>query len=42
MIVQTTPPGQQQEEQQEEEEGGGPLAPLTEPFQDLFGGGGGQ
>jgi hypothetical protein len=42
MIAQTTPPGQQQEEQQEEEEGGGPLAPLTEPFQDLFGGGGGQ
>ncbi|MDP8903304.1 MAG: hypothetical protein M3M86_06010 [Thermoproteota archaeon] len=42
IIAQTTPPGQQQEEQQqEEEEGGGPLAPLTEPFQDLFGGGGG-
>ncbi|MDQ3887723.1 MAG: hypothetical protein M3251_00460 [Thermoproteota archaeon] len=43
LIAQTTPPGQQQEQQQqEEEEGGGPLAPLTEPFQDLFGGGGGQ
>jgi hypothetical protein len=42
IIAQTTPPGQQQEEQQQEEEGGGPLAPLTEPFQDLFGGGGGQ
>jgi hypothetical protein len=39
MIAQTTPPGQQQE-QQEEEGDGGPLAPLTEPFQDLFGGGG--
>jgi hypothetical protein len=40
-IAQTTPPGQQQE--QEEEGGdGGPLAPLTEPFQDLFGGGEGQ
>jgi hypothetical protein len=40
-IAQTTPPGQQQQEQQEEEDGeGGPLAPLTEPFQDLFGGGG--
>jgi hypothetical protein len=39
MIVQTTPPGQQQQQQQEEEDGG-PLAPLTEPFQDLFGGGG--
>jgi hypothetical protein len=38
MIVQTTPPGQQQEEEEEEE--GGPLAPLTEPLQDLFGGGG--
>jgi hypothetical protein len=36
-IAQTTPPGQQQ--QQEEEEDGGPLAPLTEPFEDLFGGG---
>jgi hypothetical protein len=35
-IVQTTPPGQQQ---QEEEEEGGPLSALTEPFQDLFGGG---
>ena len=43
IIAQTTPPGQQQEQQQqEEEEGGRPLAPLTEPFQDLFGGGGGQ
>ena len=44
MIAQTTPPGQQQEQQQQQEEegGGGPLAPLTEPFQDLFGGGGGQ
>nr|MDQ3851947.1 hypothetical protein [Thermoproteota archaeon] len=41
MIAQTTPPGQQQEQQQQEEEDGGPLAPLTEPFQDLFGGGGG-
>jgi hypothetical protein len=40
IIAQTTPPGQQQEQQQQEEEGGGPLAPLTEPFQDLFGGGG--
>jgi hypothetical protein len=38
-IAQTTPPGQQQQQQQEEEEGG-PLAPLTEPFEDLFGGGG--
>ena len=37
-IVQTTPPGQPAE--QEEEADGGPLAPLTEPFQDLFGGGG--
>jgi hypothetical protein len=42
-IAQTTPPGQQQEQQEEEEGGdGGPLAPLTEPFQDLFGGGEGQ
>jgi hypothetical protein len=41
MIAQTTPPGQQQEQQQQQEEEGGPLAPLTEPFQDLFGGGGG-
>jgi hypothetical protein len=37
-IVQTTPPGQQQEQQEGGD--GGPLAPLTEPFQDLFGGGG--
>jgi hypothetical protein len=37
-IVQTTSPEQQQQQQQEED--GGPLAPLTEPFQDLFGGGG--
>src|SRR5215217_1118259 len=36
MIAQTTPAGQQQ---QEEEGGGGPLSGLTEPFQDLFGGG---
>ena len=42
-IAQTTPPGQQQEQQEEEGGDGGPLAPLTEPFQDLFGGGeGGQ
>jgi hypothetical protein len=41
-IAQTTPPGQQQEQQEEEEGDGGPLAPLTEPFQDLFGGGEGQ
>ena len=41
MIAQTTPPGQQQEQQQEEEEeDGGPLSGITEPFQDLFGGGG--
>jgi hypothetical protein len=41
MIVQTTPPGQQQQQQQQQQqEDGGPLAPLTEPFQDLFGGGG--
>jgi hypothetical protein len=40
-IAQTTPPGQQQEQQEEEGGDGGPLAPLTEPFQDLFGGGGG-
>ncbi|MDQ3961141.1 MAG: hypothetical protein M3230_01505, partial [Thermoproteota archaeon] len=39
-IAQTTSPEQQQQQQQEED--GGPLAPLTEPFQDLFGGGGGQ
>jgi hypothetical protein len=39
MIAQTTSPEQQQEQQEED---GGPLAPLTEPFQDLFGGGGGQ
>jgi hypothetical protein len=39
MIAQTTPPGQEQQQQEEEEGGdGGPLAPLTEPFQDLFGG----
>jgi hypothetical protein len=37
MIAQTTPPGQQQ--QQEEEEDGGPLGAITEPLQDLFGGG---
>src|SRR5215216_4715331 len=36
MIAQTTPAGQQQ---QQEEGGGGPLSGLTEPFQDLFGGG---
>jgi hypothetical protein len=40
MIAQTTSPEQQQQEQQQQEDGG-PLAPLTEPFQDLFGGGGG-
>jgi hypothetical protein len=40
-IAQTTSPEQQQQQQQQEEEEGGPLAPLTEPFQDLFGGGGG-
>jgi hypothetical protein len=41
-IAQTTPPGQEQEQQEEEGGDGGPLAPLTEPFQDLFGGGEGQ
>jgi hypothetical protein len=35
MIAQTTPAGQQQQQ----EGGGGPLSGLTEPFQDLFGGG---
>jgi hypothetical protein len=40
LIAQTTPPGQQQEQQQEEEEGdGGPLSGITDPLQDLFGGG---
>ncbi|HEX6253579.1 MAG TPA: hypothetical protein VFZ55_05100 [Nitrososphaera sp.] len=38
MIAQTTPPGQAQEEEEEEGDGG-ILEPLTEPFQDLFGGG---
>jgi hypothetical protein len=40
-VVQAAPPGQQQE-QQEEEGGGGPLSGITDPLQDLFGGGGGQ
>jgi hypothetical protein len=39
MIAQTAPPGQQQ--QQEEEGGGGPLDVITDPLQDLLGGGGG-
>jgi hypothetical protein len=39
-LAQTTPPGQEQQQQEEEDGDGGPLAPLTEPFQDLFGGGG--
>jgi hypothetical protein len=40
IITQTTPPGQQQEQQQEEEGGdGGPLSGITDPLQDLFGGG---
>ena len=39
-IAQTTPPQQQaQEEQGGEEGGGGPLGAITEPLQDLFGGG---
>jgi hypothetical protein len=36
MIVQTTTPQQQA---QEEEDGGGPLDVITDPLQDLFGGG---
>ena len=49
IIAQTTPPGQQQEQQEEEgggllgggdqQEGGGPLSGITDPLQDLFGGG---
>src|SRR5918997_1675992 len=49
MIAQTAPPGQQQEQQEEEgggllgggdqQEGGGPLSGITDPLQDLFGGG---
>jgi hypothetical protein len=38
-ILQTTPPQQAAQEEGEEEGGGGILEPLTEPFQDLFGGG---
>src|SRR5919106_5085580 len=38
MIVQTTPPGQAQEGEEGEGGDGGILEPLTEPFQDLFGG----
>jgi hypothetical protein len=37
MIAQTTPP--QQQAQEEEEGGGGPLDVITDPLQDLFGGG---
>jgi hypothetical protein len=49
MITQTTPPAAQQEQQEEEEGGepqaggeggGGPLSGITDPLQDLFGGGG--
>jgi hypothetical protein len=47
IIAQTTPPGQQQEQQEEgggllgggDQEGGGPLSGITDPLQDLFGGG---
>jgi hypothetical protein len=49
LIAQTTPPGQQQEQEEEgggllgggeqQEGGGGPLSGITDPLQDLFGGG---
>jgi hypothetical protein len=40
LIAQTTPPGQEAQEEGEAEEGdGGPLGAITEPLQDLFGGG---
>jgi hypothetical protein len=39
MIAQTTPPQQQAQEEGGEEGGGGPLDVITDPLQDLFGGG---
>jgi hypothetical protein len=41
LIAQTTPPQQQAQEEEGGEEGG-PLDVITDPLQDLFGGGGGQ
>jgi hypothetical protein len=40
MIAQTTPPQQQAQEEDGQEGGGGPLDVITDPLQDLFGGGG--
>jgi hypothetical protein len=39
LIVQTTPPGQAEEGEEGGEGGGGPLDVITDPLQDLFGGG---
>jgi hypothetical protein len=39
LIAQTTPPQQQAQEEGGEEGGGGPLDVITDPLQDLFGGG---
>jgi hypothetical protein len=39
LIAQTTPPQQQAQEEEGGEDGGGPLDVITDPLQDLFGGG---